>query len=740
MRWRVVVLGGLLLGSLAVAAWRVDATLQPEISAEAMVRPWEVRGGFRRDEVSPDAVCSAHPAALYWVAATNDTSPEAFLASPPFAGSAAVELLVTGDLIGPDAEVYFERPSSGERVPVRVHAGELWRPVFRALPGDWLDKPVRLVARRSGGEARPAFGVSNPISYNRDAILARHLRTLRVVPELLLAFVLFLAPGLALALGFGRRLALRASYVAILGAAFSCLLGYAVFWAYFFNPPLGRAAGFALAVLGPTGLVLLLLTAAPARAQLRSPDLLAPLGLWLAASLFYTGVLFAADLDLPNGNQARARFTSALLPPDDALPLLLAHRLYAGADPRHLLADWHSSDRPPLQAGLVLAQAPVVAALGERVTFYYPLLGCVVQCSWIAAAWAVLRVLTASGPRLAVALLCLVFSGFGLVHSVYVWPKMLAAALALFPFALLLERLLQGRRPTGTDMALAGLGVGLGSLAHGGAGLFSVCLGVFLVRPRTCPGPRRLLAGAAVLLALMLPWLAYQRYYDPPGNRLAKIHLAGAPDIDDRPVTQALLDGYRRVGLLGTFRNKAENVKALFVEDDRVLFGGRPPWQGDADDPLGGWRRWQFHQLFVALGVFNAGWLVPVVALLRRRRLPRAERWALGFGLVGLALWVLLLFGPGATVIHHGPFAVFLLLFALLTFWVAGMPPYLSGPLVALHVAGFLAVDVFASPANAFGLANGPLIVVAAGFAAALAWVGWRLARARYPDGPLEGK
>src|SRR5579884_300581 len=164
MRWRVVVLGGLLLGSLAAAAWRVDATLQPEVSAEAMVRPWEVRGGFRRDEVSPDVVCSAHPAALYWFAAANDGSSEAFLASPPFAGSAAVELLVTGDCTGPETEVYLERPSSGERVPVRVHAGELWRPVFRALPGDWLDKPVRLVARRGGAGGRSAFGVSNPIS------------------------------------------------------------------------------------------------------------------------------------------------------------------------------------------------------------------------------------------------------------------------------------------------------------------------------------------------------------------------------------------------------------------------------------------------------------------------------------------------------------------------------------------------------------------------------------------------
>jgi hypothetical protein len=722
-----------LLAVVAGLGWTLTAGLQPEVSSEAIDRPWEAHGGFRQEQVSPDAVCSAHPATYYWVNNSADSRGGTFLGSPPFAAPPVVELLITGKLDGQRAEAWLERPSSKERLPIRADAGELWRPVTVRLPAGWLDKPIRLVARSRGELPGHRFGVSNPIAYNRDAVFAAHLHLLRVVPEQLLAFALFISPGLALALGCWRRLGLRPCYLPVLAVVGSCLLGYGVFWAYFFSPSVGHVTGPVLALLGVVALVLLL-TSAPVRDLLRSPDVLTPLALWLVTGLFYTGVLFAVDLDLPNANQARGRFTWALLPPDDALPLLLAHRLYAGADPRQLLGDWHSSDRPPLQAGLLLMQAPLVSAFGERVTFYYPLLGCVVQCSWIPAAWALLRVLTATGPRLAVTMLCLVFSGFTLVSSVYVWPKLLAAALALFPFALLLERLLRRQRLAGADMLLVGAGIALASLAHGGAGLFSVCLVALLLRPQTYPGPLRLLAGAVPLLALLLPWLAYQRYYDPPGNRLAKIHLAGDPTVDERSLPQALWDGYRGTGLAGAVRNKAENVKALFVENDAVLFGGSGPWDGAADDPLGAWRRRQFHQLFLALGLLNAGWAVPALSLLRRRALPAAEGWILGLGLGGLALWVLLLFGPGATVIHHGPYAVFLLLFLLLAFWVAGLPPLLSGPLVALHVAGFFAVQVCTSPANAFGLPNGPLIVCTAGCAAAVGWVALRVGRTRYPD------
>ena len=52
----------------------------------------------------------------------------------------------------------------------------------------------------------------------------------------------------------------------------------------------------------------------------------------------------------------------------------------------------------------------------------------------------------------------------------------------------------------------------------------------------TCVVP---LAASAVVVLLVVPWAAYQRYVDPPGNRLMKKwHLAGVAPIDDRGIVE----------------------------------------------------------------------------------------------------------------------------------------------------------------------------------------------------------
>ncbi|WP_225852883.1 hypothetical protein, partial [Haemophilus parainfluenzae] len=62
--------------------------------------------------------------------------------------------------------------------------------------------------------------------------------------------------------------------------------------------------------------------------------------------------------DLLTNVIANTRFLpGGSLPPDNILPYLFAERLYHGIDPRPLLGEWQSSDRPPLQAGLLLLQA-----------------------------------------------------------------------------------------------------------------------------------------------------------------------------------------------------------------------------------------------------------------------------------------------------------------------------------------------------------------------------------------------
>jgi len=84
-------------------------------------------------------------------------------------------------------------------------------------------------------------------------------------------------------------------------------------------------------------------------------------------------------------------------------------------------------------------------------------------------------------------------------------------------------------------LLLAGAFLGCGMLAHSGIVFTLVPFAIVVLLSggsgRASPR-RRLAAGAGGVL--ILSWSAYQRFIDPPGNRLMKWHLAGV-DPDRRP-------------------------------------------------------------------------------------------------------------------------------------------------------------------------------------------------------------
>src|SRR5262249_35842986 len=103
----------------------------------------------------------------------------------------------------------------------------------------------------------------------------------------------------------------------------------------------------------------------------------------------------------------------------------------------------------------------------------------------------------------------------------------------------------------------------------------------------------------ALLIALMAPWFAYQRFFDPPGDRLLKWHLAGIVDLDPRGTREAIADQYAtlppRTWLAGRWAN-------LLTQ---VVWDPRAPSETAAD-----WVRRQqfFHHLF-ALDVLCLGFV-----------------------------------------------------------------------------------------------------------------------------------
>jgi hypothetical protein len=461
---------------------------------------------------------------------------------------------------------------------------------------------------------------------------------------------------------FAARLGVRTVPILLaIGLLAGGIVAMLSFWAYFADRVAGEALGF-LAVFGSVALGASCLWSGRIDRQLLR-GLTTPFALWALGSAFIVFLGFAHGGTATPLETAGARF-SGRLPTDNDIPRFFAewffHEGHRGTPPIYP-GGWLSSDRPPLQIGYVLSQR----TFGWDTTgLHYQLIGVVIQQLWIVGAWALL--LAAGLRRLtrALTIIVLLVSDVALVNAFYVWPKLLPAAFLLVAAALVLTPLWpQLRHGARAGALLAGL-LALAMLAHGSS-LFAIVPLLAIAAIRGLPDWRwvgvALLTGAV----LLFPWSAYQRYVDPPANRLPKWMLAGVSEIDQRSTTEAISDSYGKAGLGGALHNKAEN----FV----TIAGGGPAWDlaeeavqdlgsGDLRQAVSAIRMSNFFYLLPSLGLLLLG--LPALAI-RAGPENRSAEWrfaALCFTTVALGclFCCLLLFGngPSRAVIHVGSLAL----------------------------------------------------------------------------------
>jgi hypothetical protein len=682
------VIGALAVAIMLLAAGRALRPPQPRLVPAA---PGEGEA-FARGPFAEHAYCASDsqlppgvPARGSWLGSNDFTGT---YVSGWFQARPRVTVWVSGypGLAGNSLALEIRTAAGGvERRPFAgAEPRENWRPWRITLPAGAT--VFRLTATDGSTRFYGWLGVSAPLQTRFS------LSLLPEAQSALLAFaaegVLFLALGLALHGSLRRRVVLPAGLGAFAALAGVAVLGYLAFWCYFASPLLGRV--FSWTVLAAAGLRLL----APRRAAAPGAgggEVLPALGL---AGLIGIGFLSLTCLfdDAPLSALAESRFT-VNLPVDNDIPRMFADRLWAGQSPRHLVGDWLSSDRPPLQAGWQLLTRPVSAALGFDDDTAATTAGVWFQLLWVPALWTFLRRLGA-GPRVAAAMVAAAaFTGFHLFYTVYTWPKLGAAALMLGAFVLWEPG--PGETAGARRFAAGGICAALACLAHGGAAfslLGLVPLGLAALRRERGAWRRWLVAGVA-FAAVASPWLAYQKFYEPPGNRLPKWHLAGVIPPDARGFGETLVDSYRHLGWRGALANHWSNLQLQWTGTWRDLLRFRP-----AANPLA--RR---VEEITFTGRTLGWWLPAALALLwvlwSRRRdsdrmLARASLW----WVCGWLVWLALMFLPDSARCHQGTLVTQLLGFALL-FWAAWSVHRLVFLLFAgLQIAGFLVTWVAPSP------------------------------------------
>ena len=533
----------------------------------------------------------------------------------------------------------------------------------RRRPYGWLAAPVAaaLVVARASGVHLSAAGTA--------------VQATAVISLLAGSAVLAVTPGVALlsVVARYRRLG-QATALGLLyaGAGITAMAG---FWAWFGGFSLG--VGFDGAMLAVS---VVLIAVFGRRGDLSRFGLSLPLALALAVSVLYTATVFlqGGPTANPAGNVADLVWPQ----PDNVLPLLFAAKVAAHAPlGGPLWSSWLSSDRPPLETGFVLLQWPQWYPSGREGDYQF--LGTVLQSAWLPALWVAFRVRGVPAGRTCAAVLATAATGVMYVNTVYVWPKMLAGALAVAALAILVSRD-PGDRPRGAGLLVAVL-TALSLLAHGGTTFGLLALAPFVIRRR-----RKITAGAAAACAaamavLYVPWMAYQRFVDPPGDRLLKWHLAGVTTVDRRGFLQTVVEQYRSLSLTQFLGNKGGNVLTLLVNPGLM----RQPHLEWTSGFNGNARIAEFYFLLPGAGLLLLGGL-PLLLPTARSRLAGLRPLA-AFTALATAAWVTLLWGgsvdPATNLV--GPYASLILFLGMCALGVTVLPPWLTGVILAASAAWF---------------------------------------------------
>ena len=530
-----------------------------------------------------------------------------------------------------------------------------------------------------------------------------------------LYMTLFVLPGFAVILGTSSRMRLSKTKALLIIVCTSGVLGYASFWCFFANKSLGKGMSFMV-----YGTALILVSRAMYRsteARRTAKELARPL-----LFVFITGICYLSLFYLFSGPQkqgaglADVRFFEQIRPGDNLIPFIFAEKIYGHLPLKPFCCgDWLSSDRPPLQAGIFLLLRPL--RFGCAAEVQYQLIGCLLQTLWLCGVWCVLLSLRTVEQRVSQILALMSLSGFLFYNSVYVWPKLLAACFIFFALTIFFEALLSRRAITTRNMIAGTICIALAVLAHPGS-VFSLFIFLFVLVTRPWMlNIRQVGLGVCVLCAFLLPWTAYQKYFDPPGNRLLKMHLAGAINIDQRSFGRALADAYSQRSFSQIWQNKYSNLKMLFGNKPFDSYGLTALKIGRKDNLNRGVteesRIVQREYIWNALGILNIGWISGLIILLRPKHLKSGvpySGWLATAAAANLIVWCLLLFGPSGTFTTHSSYADILLICVSLSGWIVALPSLVQLIVIGLQVFNLLVVWTWSLPSTFFPKNGSPQI------------------------------
>jgi hypothetical protein len=634
---------GLAFGCLILFAPEGPKT--PLVSREG----WSAVGFFRCPKPSVLQLSSPlldNPDLTLWRSWSPEIGPEpGRLESAPFDPPTFLSVPLIGYPAFTDIALYVECIADGRRLTMATgNPHEDWYERTLWMPRRWCHGRVRVVA---ASQSRTRYvGVGTPFRSSALSYLKESAPVLLLVHAL--AFAALLAPGWAIALWLRSR-GMLPGPTSLAAIPLTALLGYGCFFVAYY----GGVAASAAASLGVGWAGVTLWRKGRVAGLAAEPDNLLPLGLMFLYSLLCVLLLYLPDAGIGTWT-ATYRYWPAVWSSDNQLQQMVAEALYQNGPILGLFDPWKVSDRPPLLAGTLILLRPLWQTLlgigsNARLYFYFhQVTGIVLSCFWVVPVWHLVRSVGQSA-RQTVGVVALVGStGFTLFNSTYIWPKLIAGALALVCYLVLTDDGERYGSAAGVQRWVAtGLCGGLSLMCHGGVFTGMLPLVPTALRRATHARPWHVLVGVAVFAAVLLPWTAWQHFEEPPGNALVKFAFAGTWGFGEERMSawETVRRAYATITLDQWLNDRWNAARSLFGAylDPLLFWMTRLPNEGALAGRL---RLSDCLYFFPSLRFLNVGWLALCLLAWRPsviRARPRPLRHMAWAGLAGVAVAVLAL-------------------------------------------------------------------------------------------------
>jgi hypothetical protein len=384
----------------------------------------------------------------------------------------------------------------------------------------------------------------------------------------------------------------------------------------------------------------------------------------------------------PNGDPA-IRWSH--LSTDAWLPLLFGDMLARGKIDVPMVGDWLSSDRPPLQVGLYLMLYKVFPE--TRALVYQGISTWAQALVLLPLASLLARLVNTRAQAIALLVLCL--SASMLINTLFVWPKLFAAAFSLIYYLALFPGERMPRR-----WGQAGIAAAMALLAHGGALFFLIGASLVHLAFYRRQSLAMLVRAGSIAFVLYLPWIAYQRLVDPPGDRLLKWHFAGKIPVSDESAMHAIASAYSQLTPAAWISGRMQNFSAIFkgalsssYESMRTIAQQDPAIASRfIDDDF----FYTFHSMWFSTPLLLLPCLVLIYLRSRRSRHPdptfKDMLQMAATIILTIFIWVTALFEGGTTTIHTGAYACTLLLQLVVLAAAWRSSAYLFYPICAANI------------------------------------------------------